>query len=93
LETNEIPTPKPYIFLFLVLSSIQWYVSHDPWGQTPPPGKGKLLNILKTFEIPTPKPFVFLFLALRSIPWYVGHDLLGQTPPQEREIAEYLDNH
>jgi hypothetical protein len=36
LKAVEIPTPKPYIFLFLVLSSIQWYIGHDPWSQTHP---------------------------------------------------------
>jgi hypothetical protein len=82
LETVEIPTPKPCTLLFLVLSSIQWYVGHDPWGQPHPPRKGKLLNILRTFEISTPKPQIFLFLALMGIQWHVGHD-----HPQEREIT------
>jgi hypothetical protein len=35
-KTVEIPTPKPYIFLFPVLRGIQWYVGHDPWGQPHP---------------------------------------------------------
>jgi hypothetical protein len=74
LKTVEIPTPKLYIFLFLVLSSIHWYAGHDPWGSTPPLRKEKLLNISKTVEIPTPKPYIFLFLVLRGIQWYVGHD-------------------
>jgi hypothetical protein len=36
LETVEIPTPKPYIFLTLAIRGIQWYIGHDPWGQPHP---------------------------------------------------------
>jgi hypothetical protein len=36
LETVEIPTPKPYIFLFLELREIKWYAGHNPLGQPHP---------------------------------------------------------
>jgi hypothetical protein len=38
-KTVEIPTPKPYTFLFVVLRGIQWYVGHDHWGQPHPQEK------------------------------------------------------
>jgi hypothetical protein len=35
-KTVEIPTPKPYIFLFLVSRNIWWYVDHDHTGWSHP---------------------------------------------------------
>jgi hypothetical protein len=56
LKTVEIPTPKPYMFLFLVLRGIQWYVGHDPWGEPHPPGKGNSWISWKPLKSPPLNP-------------------------------------
>jgi hypothetical protein len=66
-KTIEIPTPKPYIFMSLVLQAIYPIIRYGLWGHPHLPRNGKLLNISKTIEILTPKPYIFLSLVLQAI--------------------------
>jgi hypothetical protein len=70
-KTVEFSTPKLYIILFLVSSSMRWHVSHDHTGWSRLPLNRKCPNISKTVEIPIPKPYIFLFLVSSSIWWYM----------------------
>jgi hypothetical protein len=86
-KTVEIPTPKPYIFLVLVSSSIWWYVGHDhtEWYGPVPLDIGSAQISWKPLE--TPKPYIFLFLVPSSIWWYVSHDRTWRSrPPLNRSV-------
>ena len=43
-ETIQIPTPKPYIFLFHMLRCIQWHQPGSPWGHATIPSLYKRLG-------------------------------------------------
>jgi hypothetical protein len=53
-KTTEIPTPKPFIFLFLVSSSRWWYVGHNhtKWSQGRPLLNRKCPLFLKLLRSP-----------------------------------------
>jgi hypothetical protein len=73
LKSIEIPTSKPYTFLFLMCNTQDMqYISYGPWGH--PPRNGNLLKIFKSIEIPTPKPYIFMFRVLQAI--YAIHYIL-----------------
>ena len=50
LETIQIPTNKPYIFLFLKMHLVTWILGPlgVPWEHAPPPSFHKMLNILES---------------------------------------------
>ena len=69
-ETSHVPTPKPYIFFFLMLRHIQWHGKGFPHGAW-----HSLFTLFKalfseTIQIPTPKLNIFLFHMLRCIQWH-----------------------
>ena len=70
-ETVEIPTPKLYIFFFLMIKGIGlhrfWVPSGRACGHAPPLSLHKRPYIWETFQIPTPKPYIFVFLMIRVI--------------------------
>jgi hypothetical protein len=86
-KTIEIPTPKPYIFLFLVSRNMWWYIGYDHTRWPCPPLSRKCPNILKTVEIPTPKPHISLILVSGDIWWYIGHDHTLWSRPSEKEVS------
>jgi hypothetical protein len=53
-KTIEIPTPKQYVFLFLVLWAI--YAIHSIWPSrsTPPPETGNIAEYLENYRDPNP---------------------------------------
>jgi hypothetical protein len=62
-KTIEIPTPKAYIFLFLVSRNIWWYIDDDHTGWSCPSFYRNCPNISKTVSIPTPTPYNPSFLC------------------------------
>ena len=83
LKTVEIPTPKPYIFLFLVLRSIQWYVGDDPWDQPHPPGNWNSWISWKPLRSP-PQAIYILFSCVKGNPMVCRSWPLGSTPPPRK---------
>ena len=63
-ETIQIPTPKPYIFFFLMLGHIQWHWQGPPWGHDAPFSLYLRLYISETIQTPTRKPYIFVFHML-----------------------------
>ena len=84
-ETVEIPTPKLYIFLFLMIKGIQlhrfWVPSGQACGQSPSLSLHKRPYISETFQIPTPKPYIFIFLMIRVIHCHRLWVPRGISPP------------
>ena len=64
-ETIQIPTPKPYIILFPMISCIQWHWPDVPLGYAPPPPVHIRHNISETVQNPSLKPYT-LCLATNS---------------------------
>jgi hypothetical protein len=51
----EIPTPKPYIFMFRVTRQIKCLIAQAPACHTPPLPEVNFLIV----EIPTPTPYIY----------------------------------
>ena len=59
-STVQIPTPKAYIFLFLMVRGTQWHQLGGPPGLCPTPPVHIRLNISETIQNPNPKPYIIV---------------------------------
>ena len=83
-ETVQIPTPKPYLYLFFMIRHIQWHQPGGPGdglGPCPIPPLHKRPYISETALIPTSKPYFFLFLMIRCIQWHQPGGPCGAQGP------------
>jgi hypothetical protein len=80
LKTIEILTPKPYIFMSLVLQAIYaiHYTCIWPLGSTPPPEMGNWLNIHVLYVIGNVCSTLYIVPGVKST-------------PQKWKIAKYLE--
>ena len=77
----EIPTPKPYMYIFMirVTRQMKCLIAHAPGDHTPPLPEVSFLMV----EIPTPKPYIFMIRVTRQFkyliaqaPGFIPHPLL-----------------
>ena len=98
LQTVQVTTPKPYIFLFLMIKGIQthrpWVPLDSPGGHAPPYSLHEQQYISETVEIPTPKLYLFLFLMIKGIQlhrfWVPSGCAYGHATPLSLHKRPYI---
>ena len=92
-EIVQIPTLKPYLFLFLMIRHIQWHWLRSP--RSMPHLLQFMLNISETVQNCAYEPYILLFLIIRHIQWYwLGVPRVCPTPSVHKRlnISETVQN-
>jgi hypothetical protein len=91
-KTVQIPTPKPYVFLFLVSRSNWRYVSHDCTRWLHTLLNRKFPNVSKFVEIPTPNHIYSCSLWQEAFGDMMIMTIQNLPVPLKLEVLLHLEN-